>query len=144
MKKEIPDLQKFIDAASDEARQESAAPNPKKVHSGLWVASVCAVLLSIVLFGNAHRAGISWFMDKLAPSRVTRRAQSDLETTLAQVRDSLENARNSDGSLPNTLPNAAFAAVVNYFHYEASYELSASAHGVTVSLDNNGDYIVIP
>lgn len=143
MNNKKPDLQQLVTAARDGAAHTKTIPHssrPKKYRTGLWALSVGGVFFATILFGNSHMAGLGWVLDQLSPSRVTQRAQSDLELILSHARDTLKDARNSDGSLPEILPNAAFAAVVSYHHDGASYELSASAHGVTVTLDSDGIY----
>ena len=70
------------------------------------------------------------------------RVASDLEAVIEAARLSVEKAKGETGRLPDSLPNAALAAVVRYERGQSDYRLSTSVLGVRVTLERDGSKIV--
>jgi hypothetical protein len=77
--------------------------------------------------------------DHTPPSK--EKVEADLERILYAARDTIEAARDTDGKLPESIPNASIAAVVQYHADAQKYKLSTTILGVRVTLEQGGKTI---
>lgn len=62
----------------------------------------------------------------------------DLDIALEKAHAAVEDVKSKTGALPETLPNAALASVVDYDPQQGSYQLTANMLGVRVTLQRDG------
>lgn len=77
--------------------------------------------------------------DHTPPSK--EKIEADLERILYEARDTIEVARKADGKLPESIPNASIAAIVQYDSDAQKYKLSTTIMGVRVTLEQDGKTI---
>lgn len=127
------DLDALIDAASREATRAGHAPRvepPPSRGTGrpLWPRLMLLALL----------VGVGWAIYLHFAPVPKSQVQRDLEAAVEQARLSVEAAREPGGKLPQALPNAALARIVDYQPQDSGYRLEASILGVRVTLERDG------
>ncbi len=126
----INDLNSLIEQASREVEQQTrkAPPAPTrpiaKTLFGIFLGGVLITLLFVVL---------SWFA-KPTPAMIVH----DLEVAVDTAQKAIEQAKKEKGALPDALPNASLASVVQYERDQDEYKLTSVIMGVRVTLESNG------
>ena len=75
---------------------------------------------------QVHFSWIDRLEASIFPARLVTQGQADMKVVLATAREAVEAARSGSGALPDTLPGAALAALVQYQRAGTSYRLSMS------------------
>lgn len=125
------DLSRLINAAENavDNKQARQASRPRKRSFSPWL--LPTILLVIIA------ASLAALWSELRPPGTADIAR-DLEAIVARARDAIEAARGASGELPAALPNAAMASVVRYEKNQNEYRLSATAMGVRVTREPDG------
>lgn len=125
------DLSRLINAAENavDNKQARQASRPRKRSFSPWL--LPTILLVIIT------ASLAALWSELRPPGTADIAR-DLEAIVARARDAIEAARVASGELPAALPNAAMASVVRYEKNQNEYRLSATAMGVRVTREPDG------
>jgi hypothetical protein len=124
------DLNALIDQATTTVSK--AAERRRRAKSALNLTPVLGVVLAALI------AFALWSIySRLAPPGAAT-IERDLDAVVEQARVAIEAARKENGQLPDALPNASLASVVQYQHGSQDYQLSATIMGIRVTLAPGG------
>lgn len=127
------DLSSLVDAASKEATRSGKARVPLREGAAQRPFRTLAMLvLAVAAVFSAY--GIWTRIADPSAAKVS----ADLGQAIDLARASVEEVRKNTGALPETLPNASLASVVNYERRNTDYRLSASVVGVRVTIGWDG------
>lgn len=125
------DLSQLIRQADEQAQnkaQSKAAPQRSRIQ-------VAAIFSGVLLVVIAY-AGVKVFAAFSPPSEA--KVAHDLERVVESAHQLVDGIKKETGKLPDAIPNAALASVVQYEKRDADYKLSATILGVRVSLEGAG------
>jgi hypothetical protein len=128
-----PELSDLIDRASNEVALSSAAQErrAKPRRSSMLGPIISTGLVAVVLY-----LGHGLWRHHAPPTN--EQVAQDLEWALNLARTSIEEIKASTGVLPQALPNASLAAVVQYEPDRDQYRLVATMMGVRITLQKDG------
>jgi hypothetical protein len=93
-------------------------------------------VIVLMMAGLIAYSGYSIWTNFAPPSE--EHVVRDLESVVDAARAAIEEAKAEAGQLPEALPNAALASVVQYEHGEKEYKLSATIMGIRITLEPDG------
>jgi len=125
------DLSNLIQQAEKTAHSQAEAKPAPKSKPLPW-----RMIFSVLLAGVIAYAGTKVSAGLSPPSQ--KEVAHDLEAVLDRAHDVIETAKAESGELPEALPNAALASVVEYEHDRTGYQLTATIMGVKVTMERSG------
>ena len=129
----LSDISSLINQASNEVGKtnSSSATQAKESRPLPWGTLFPIVLVSIALY-----AGYNVWQNASPPPK--EQVARDLDVVLEKAHKSIEEAKAKNGTLPEALPNAALASVVDYEVRDKEYQLTTSMLGVRITLQRDG------
>jgi hypothetical protein len=116
------------------AQPRSGGPGRHQVTRGL----IALLLVLPLLVLQAHFAVIENLTHLAFPTRALRQGQTDMKAMLGSAREAVEAVRRGSGALPDALPSAALAALVQYDRRGDTYRLYMSDGRSIATMDGDG------
>jgi hypothetical protein len=136
---DIDQLAREADQAAVAISKGRAVPGTEASRGGLvkWVLSGFVLLLPLIVL-QAHFSWFDQLCARVFPARVVAQGQADMKVVLVSARDAVEAAKSAQGALPDALPSAALAALVQYQRSGNSYRLTMSDGYSVATMEADG------
>ena len=136
---DIDQLSRQADKAVLAADRSRGQPGPAAARERRIkkVIGIFALLLPLLVL-QVHFAWIERLIAHVFPARALAHSQADMKAVLGAAREAVESVRLRLGALPEALPGAALAALVQYERSGDTYSLSMSDGHSVATMDGNG------